>query len=288
MPSSASAACRADTRAQQDRRRADGAGGQGDAPPADQFWLAFACDVHADRPVAGDQDPVDQAVRPDGEVGPVPGGQQVGDRGGQAQAAPPVLRERADAGRLRVVVVGDLGEAEAAADLEEGALDRDQLIRPPAADRDRAAAPVQLRRALRVVFQPAEVRQHLRPAPLVVAQRRPLVVVGGHAAQRDRGVDSGRAADHPATRIGNGPAGHGLRGQPPVVRPQRHAPAVLQIGWGRLERRVVRARLQQQDAAGRFLRQPRRQHRTGRTATHDDVVDIPCGPDLLRVAARKR
>ena len=133
-----------DTRAQQDRRRADGAGGQGDAPPADLFRLAFACDVHANRPVAGDQDPVDQAVRPDGEVGPVPGGQQVGDRRRQAQAAPPVLRERAHAGRLRVVVVGDLGEAEAAADLEEGALDRDQLIEPPAADRDRAAAPVQL------------------------------------------------------------------------------------------------------------------------------------------------
>ena len=33
---------RADAGAQQDRRRADGAGGQGDAPPADHFWPAFA------------------------------------------------------------------------------------------------------------------------------------------------------------------------------------------------------------------------------------------------------
>ena len=227
-----------------------------------------------------EEDPVDQAVRPDGEVGPLPGGQQVADRGGQPQAAPPVLREGADAGRLRVVVVGDLGEAQAAADLEEGALGRDQLIAPPAADRDRAAAPVQLADPVRVVLQPTKVRQHLRPAPLVVAQRRPLVVVGRHATQGDRGVDGRGAADHPATRIGNGPARHGLCGQPPVVCLQRHPPAVLQVGRGRLEGRVVRAGLQQQDAAGRFLRQPRREHRASRTATHNDVVVLH-GPRVL-------
>ena len=48
--------------------------------------------------------------------------------------------------------------------------------------------------------------------------------------------------------------------------------ASLQIVRGRLQRGVVRARLQQQDPAARILRQPRRQHRTGRAATHDDVV----------------
>ena len=150
----------------------------------------------------------------------MPGGQQVAERRGQAQPAPPVLRERAHAGRFRVVVVGDLGEAQVPADVEEGALDRDQLIGPPAGDGDRAAAPVQPGVPLRVVFQPPEVWQHLRPAPLVVAERRPLVVVGWHAAQGDRGVDRRGAADHPGTGIGNGPAGHGLRGQAPVVRPQ--------------------------------------------------------------------
>ena len=70
----------ADARAKQDRRRADGAGGQSDAPPAELYTLALASKLHADRPVAADQDPVDQAVRLDGEVGPVPGRQQVGDR----------------------------------------------------------------------------------------------------------------------------------------------------------------------------------------------------------------
>jgi hypothetical protein len=55
-----------------------------------------------------------------------------------------------------MVVVGDLWEAEAAADLKEGALDRDQLIRLPAANRDRAAAPVQPSLPVRIVFQPAK------------------------------------------------------------------------------------------------------------------------------------
>ena len=98
---------------------------------------------------------------------------------------------------------------------------------PPAADRYRAAAPVQLACPLRVVFEPPEGRQHLRPAPLIVTQRRPLVVIGWRASKRDRGVDRRGAADHPGTRIGNDPAGHGLRGQSPVVRPQRHVPALV-------------------------------------------------------------
>ena len=93
----------------------------------------------------------------------MPGGQQVGERRRQTQAAPPVLRKRADAARFRVIVVGDLREAEAPADLEEGTLDRDQLIRPPAADGDRAAAPVQAAGALRVVFQPT--KDAVAPSP---------------------------------------------------------------------------------------------------------------------------
>ena len=116
------------------------------------------------------------------------------------------------------------------------------------------------------------MRQHLRPAPGIVAQRRPLVVVARHAAQGNRGIDRGGAADHPAARIGNGPAGNGLGGQPPVVLAQRHPPTVLKIVRGQLEGRVVRTRVQQQDAAGRFLRQPSSEDRTSRTATHDDVV----------------
>ena len=232
MPRPAERGLRPDARAQQDRRRADGTGRQGDAPPANLLGPARDVDVHADRPVLREENPVDETMRPDDEVGPVPGGQHVGERRRQTQAAPPVLRKRADAARFRVIVIGDLREAKAPADPEECILDRDQLIGPPAADSDRAAAPVQAAGVHRVVFQPTKMRQHLRPAPLVVPQRRPLVVIGRHPAKRDRGIDGRRPADHPAPRIGNGPARHGLRGQPPVMRTQRHPPGVLQIVRG--------------------------------------------------------
>jgi hypothetical protein len=220
-------------RAQKDRWRPDRTGGQGDAPSPDLFRVAFACDLHPNRSVAVDQHPVDQAVRKDGEVRSLPSRQQIGDRRRYTQAVPPVLGERAHPRCFRVVVVGDLGEAETAAHLEERTLDRDQLIEPPPADRDRAAAaPMQRARPLRVIPQPSKGRQHLRPAPLIIAQRRPPVAVGRHAAQRDRGIDSRGPADHPAARIGDDPAGDSLGGQPPVMGPQRHAPAVLQVLGG--------------------------------------------------------
>ena len=57
-----------------------------------------------------------------------------------------------------MVVVGHLGEAEASTDVEEGALRRNQLVSAPAADRDRAATPVELIGAFSVVFQATKVR----------------------------------------------------------------------------------------------------------------------------------
>ena len=229
-------------------------------------------ELDPDGPLALEEDAADEALGPDGEVGPLTGRQQVGDRGGEPQAAASVLRERADARGLWMVVVGDLGEAETPADVEEGALGRNQLVSAPATDRDRATTPVELIRPFRVVLEATKMRQHPRPTPGIVAQRRPLVVVRRRAAQRDRGIDSRRAADHPAPRIGNRPPRHGLGGQFPVVLAQRHPPAVAEVVRGRLERCVVRTRLQQQDAARRILRQPSREDRPGGTATHDDVV----------------
>jgi hypothetical protein len=229
----------------EDGRRADRAGCEGDTPPEHAFSRCTRLDFYPDGLVVLEEDAADETLRPDGEVGPLPGGQQVGDRGGKAQAVSPVLWEGADAGCLWMVVVGDLGEAEASADLEEGALRRNELVSAPAADRDRATAAVELVGAFSVVFQASKVRQHLRPAPGIVAQRRPLVVVGRHAAQGNRGIDRGGPADHPATRIGNGPAGNGLGGQPPVVLAQRHPPGVLKIVRCEFEGCVVRTRVQQ-------------------------------------------
>ena len=57
-----------------------------------------------------------------------------------------------------MVLVGHLGEAEASADVEEGALRRNQFVSAPATDRDRATTPVELIGAFSVVFQAAKVR----------------------------------------------------------------------------------------------------------------------------------
>ena len=67
-------------------------------------------------------------------------------------------------------------------------------------DADGAAAAVVLGVAQRVVFQFAEVRQHVRKTPAVVAVGGPVIEVVGLAAHVDHGVDRARAALHFATR----------------------------------------------------------------------------------------
>ena len=272
MPQFKQGIFRPDARAHEDRWRADRARCDRDSSPVDRLRLAIGVELHAERPVVCDQHPVDETMRPDDEIAPFADGQKVGDRGREAETAAAVLWEGADTGGLGMVMVSDLVEAEAPADLKEGELSWNQLISAPAADRDWAASPVQLFGPIRVSFQATKGRQHLRPAPGLVAQRRPLLVVGRHAPQSNCGIDGRRSADHSAARIGNRSAGHGLRAQPPVVRLQRHPPGILKIARRGLERRIVRACLEQQDAAGRFLRQPSSEHGTGRTASHDDVV----------------
>jgi hypothetical protein len=147
-----------DARPHEDGRRADRARGEGDTPPEHPFALCTELEFYPDGQLALEEDAADVTLGPDGEVGPLPGRQQVGDRGGKPQAVSAVLREGADAGCLWMVVVGHLGEAEASADLQEGALRRNQLLSAPAADRDRATAAVELVGAFSVVFQASKVR----------------------------------------------------------------------------------------------------------------------------------
>src|SRR3954449_1053272 len=207
------------------------------------------------------------------EVRPSARRQQVRDRGRKPQALSAVLRKRSDARCFRMVVVDDLGEAEPPTDVEERALRRDQLVAAPAANRDWAGAPVKRGVSLGIVFEPPEVREDLLPAPVVVAERRPFVVVRRHAAERNRRIHRGRAADHAAARVRNRAARHGFGGQPPVVGLQRHPSRLAQVMRRRLDRRVVGACLQQQHASGRILRQPGRDDRAGRPASDDDVVE---------------
>src|SRR5437762_2748157 len=62
-----------------------------------------------------------------------------------------------------------------------------------------------------VILELAKVRKHLLPAPGVVAEARPFVVVGRGAAQGDRAVDGRRAARCLAARVTDLVAGPGIR-----------------------------------------------------------------------------
>ena len=64
-----------DARPHEDGRRADRAGGEGDTPPEDPFSLGTGLDFYPDGPLALEEDAADETLGPDGEVGPLPGGQ---------------------------------------------------------------------------------------------------------------------------------------------------------------------------------------------------------------------
>src|SRR6185437_5953257 len=100
---------------------------------------------------------------------------------------------------VALIEVVDLRNADFDPCLPHGVEDRPgdaRTLDPPL-----AADPVQ-RAAAVMVLLPQEVRQDVIPAPAGKAKLAPAVVVGRLAAHIDHGVDRGRAAHHPAARIG--------------------------------------------------------------------------------------
>src|SRR5665647_1201067 len=68
-------------------------------------------------------------------------------------------------------------------------------------DMQRPAGTVPRGGAKIVVFHLAIETQDIRPAPAVIAERRPAVVIRGLAARVDHGVDRARSADDLAARL---------------------------------------------------------------------------------------
>ena len=125
-------------------------------------------------------------------------------------------------------------------------------------------------------FQLAEIRQHRLPVPPQAARLRPALEIVRNAADGDLPVDGGTAAHRPPApqQLGLLPLGaprHQLRPAIVVVGDGAH-----RVGDADMLRRLggakVPPRLQQQHAHRRVLAEPRRQHRPGRAAAHDDVV----------------
>ena len=134
--------------------------------------------------------------------------------------------------------------------------------------------PVAIHRAVLVVLQPLEHRQHLVPGPVLVAERRPVVVVLLLAAHVDHGVDRGAAAQHAPARVMDRAAREVLVGRGLV------APVGARIGDGvevadrdvDPEPVVLAARLQQQHRHRRIGRQPVGEQAAGAARAGDHVV----------------
>ena len=130
-----------DTREHEEVGRANGAPAEDYLVPVDGERLVPALDHDADGPVAVEDEPVDEAVRPDGQVEAVPGLGQVPDGGAPPDAVEGVEGERADAGGVGVVVVGAVGVSGGPAGVVEGPLVGVPLVGREPPGYDGAVAP---------------------------------------------------------------------------------------------------------------------------------------------------
>ena len=232
---------------------------------------AAARDLDADRARAVEQDPVDAGVREHLDVAARDGGTEVGDRRRAAAAVALGDLEAPGAllgGAVEVVVARD-------ADLLAGVDERldDRVHRPALAHAQRPADAVVAVRAALVVLGAPEVRQDVLVGPAVVAQRRPLVVVGRVAADVDHRVERARAAEDAAARqvvAAEVEPRLGLGEQRPVevarqVQPEaeRHVDVRVVVG---------RPGLDHGDAHVRVLAQAVGHDAAGRSCAHDHVV----------------
>ena len=184
------------------------------------------------------------------------------------------------AGLPRVSVV-ELGQAELGRAFHHGGGDRVRLRRP--GDPHRAAGAALAGRAALPVLAAPEVGQHGGVIPAGRAGRLPGVVVGRVASVPLHRVGGAAAAEYPAARDRDGPAGHRIARRVGVAPVQRGAG---QLGPGRRVDHLrdsppVRPGLDQQHGGVRRGRgQAGRDDAAGRAAADDDVVVV----DRLRCA----
>ena len=266
---------RADARQQQQLRRLQRAGRQQhlQARPNGDL-LAPAQALHADRAAPVEQHAGRLHAGQHRQVRPLQVRCEVSLGGAETLAKAVRHLVRADAFLLRAVEVGIDRPARLPTGLDEGF---DQWIRAAQVHHvERPAdAVVGIGTAL-VVFGPPEPRQHVVPAPALVAQRRPVVVVARVAARIDHRVDRARAAQHLAARLVAAAAvqaglRHGLKAPAagPRARHQRQPGGAVDQHAG-----VGRAGFEQRHRDGRVLAQSRCQHAAGAAAADDHVVEV--------------
>ena len=180
---------RPDARQHQQLGRGDGAGAEDDfgAGDGELFAAAFHLGAHGPRPPVGagfEQDAMHRYIGLDGEVHPVAGGAEVGQRSAHPHAVGVVHRDRPHAARLRVVHIGVMrmpgrhsGGVERPLRRQPGFLGEPPHRNMPVGVVEVVGAEVHIR------LQLAEIGQAVDEFPLVIAQGGPGVIVFRHAPQ---------------------------------------------------------------------------------------------------------
>ena len=234
---------------EQDGRRGDGSGRDGDPPASNDLRGAGARDFHAYRSASFEDHAAHEAIRPDGSGWVLARGEQIADGGGHAQAIALVYRPRPDARGLRVIASATLAKPRATpasrkacwSGSSSGVFQRRTGIGPPRPWSGPASSwsSSSLRKW-------GSTRDHAHSEFPRLGR---LVVVGGHATEHDGGVHGRGAAGDLAARVLDLAAFHGVGLEAPVVANNRYPGAVAEILRQRLDGGVVRSGLQQQDAA---------------------------------------
>ena len=242
---------RPNARQHKNLRRANRARAQDNLAAFDDEALASALHIHAGRPVVLEDDAMDRAVGANGQVEPMPRQTQIAKVRAPAYALRVVQRQRPHAGRVRRIMVWAVGEAVVEAGLVERLGRAAPLLFREAMADDGPVRAVVVVAVSGVRLQLAEVRQRVLECPLIVAPRRPAVVVVWHAAQENLPIDGAGSARYLAARhqhrlclLG------GARRELPVVVARhdvgRGRVAVLDLFGQVVQFGVVRPSLQQQ------------------------------------------
>jgi len=196
---------------------------------------------------------------------------QIGDRRGAAHAAALGELITPDAVLLRAVEVLVVRQSGLPTGLDERFAGAE--VGAAVDHAERSADAVELALAALVVLGLDEVREHVVPAPALVAHLRPAVVIGAVAADVDHRVDRGGPSERPATgqiALTAGEAGLGIGDQRPVVLARRDRQRAR--GQVDLVGAVRRTCLEQADLDIGVFGQPSGQHAAGRAGSDDHVV----------------
>jgi hypothetical protein len=228
--------------------------------------------AHADAALALDQQAFGQRVGLDRQVWPPSRRIQIADGGAHPATAADRRLGHADTVLRRAVIVPGVGDADLAGRLDQRVVNRPALVTFADLQRPAAAAVLVVGIAL-VTFHVPENRQYLAVAPTAIAELRPGIVVLRLAAHEDHAVDRRGAAQELPARDGNAalarafvglrriqPVGGGIFDQPRET--DRDArPGV-----------AFPARLKHQYPVFAVAAQSVRQHRSGRSRTHHDII----------------